>query len=95
MTFDLARDLKPEVEKIIEEIEGTREIEANKDEVELEEGVLSEDRFRHGSLGLLHSVAYQSIDLHQSIEILIEGTITLASILISLKSPIRNGKKRC
>ena len=68
MTFDLAHGSEPEVEKIVDEVEGTREIEANKDELELEEGVLSEDRFRRGGLDLLHSVAYQSIDLHQSIE---------------------------
>ena len=68
MTFDLARGSEPEIEKIVDEVEGTREIEANKDEVELEEGVLSEDRFRRGGLDLLHSVAYQSIDLHQSIK---------------------------
>ena len=67
MTFDFARGSEPEVEKIVDEVEGTGEIEADKDEVELEEGVLSEDRFRRGGLDLLHSVAYQSIDL-QSIE---------------------------
>ena len=68
MTFDFARGSEPEVEKIVDEVEGTGEIEADKDEVVLEEGVLSEDRFRRGGLDLLHSVAYQSIDLHQSIE---------------------------
>ena len=68
MTFDLARGSEPEVEKIVDEVEGTGKIEADKDEVELEEGVLSEGRFRRGGLDLLHSVAYQSIDLHQSIE---------------------------
>ena len=45
MTFYFARGSEPEVEKIVDEIEGTAEIEADKDEVELEEGVLSEDRF--------------------------------------------------
>ena len=68
MTFDLARGSEPEVEKIVDEVKGKREIEANKDEVELEGGVLSEDKFRRGGLALLHSVANQSNDLHQSIE---------------------------
>ena len=68
MTFDFARGSEPEVAKIVDEVEGKGEIEADKDEVELEEGVLSEDRFRRGGLDLLHSVAYQSIDLYQSIE---------------------------
>ena len=48
MTFDLARGSEPEVEKIVDEVEVTGKIEADKDEVELEEGVLSEDRFRRG-----------------------------------------------
>ena len=68
MTFDFARGSEPEVEKIVDEVEGTGEIEADKDEVELEESMLSEDRFRRGGLDLLRSVAYQSIDMHQSIE---------------------------
>ena len=58
MTFDLTRGSEPEVEKIVDEVEGKRETEANKDEVELEGGVLSEDRFRRGGLDLLSSVAY-------------------------------------
>ena len=33
MTFDLARGSEPEVEKIVDEVDGTGEIEANKDEV--------------------------------------------------------------
>ena len=50
MTFDFARGSELGVEKIVDEVEGTGEIEADKDEVELEKGVLSEDRFRRGAL---------------------------------------------
>ena len=68
MTFDFARSSEPEVEKIVDEVEGTGEIDSDKAKVELEEGMLSEDRFRRGGLDLLRSVAFQSIGLHQSIQ---------------------------
>ena len=94
MTFDFARGSEPKVEKIVDEVEGTGEIEADKDEVELEEGVLSEDRFRSGGLDLLHSVAYQSIDLHQSIEDSHRREEYAREHAHIVESSIRNGKRR-
>ena len=94
MTFDLARGSEPEVEKIVDEVEGTGEIEADKDEVELEEGVLGEDRFRRGGLDLLHSVAYQSIDLHQSIEDSHRREEYAREHAHIIEKFIRNGKRR-